>query len=170
MHTLDKTSIFDGLSQILAIDPADVRPLFDRLLVKDVPDEELSPAGVVLTAAPSLGGLGKKGLIRIGQVVAAGRGDKYYEWLENGKVHQKPYPCQRCGGRATMKVPCTALHDYDTPVDCGQCRGTGTHHVEMLIQVGDYVIYDRRKEAEIYVNWVRYSLIHEQQAVYAILR
>ena len=52
---LDHKSIFESIAQYMDDDPATMRPIQDRLLIRDVPDEEFSAGGVVLTAAPSLG-------------------------------------------------------------------------------------------------------------------
>jgi chaperonin GroES len=128
----DRTSMFDSMSQLLTDDPRTMRPLFDRILVRDVPDEEFSPAGICLTAAPSLGGLGKSGRIRIGEVVAVGKGEPYYQYAEDRKQKARAYPCP----------------------------------VKMIVQPGDRVVIDRRKEAEVYIEGTRYTLCYERQAVY----
>jgi chaperonin GroES len=126
-------NLFSSYQQRMdGIDPAKLRPLFDRIIVRDVPDEEFSPAGIVLSAAPSLGGVGKDGRMRLGDVIAVGRGDPYKAWPERGKIRSRSYP----------------------------------NIAEMRVKPGDRCVIDRRKEGEIFIEGVRYTICSEYQAVY----
>ena len=160
---LSRSGMFDSLSQIIEDDPASIRPIHDRLLVRDVPDAEKSAGGIVLTAAPSLGGLGKSGRMRLGDVVATGKGDPYFQWMEKGKVKIRAYPC--------AWISTGDCVDYVTG-PCPRCEGRGFSHVDLIVKPGDRVVIDRRKEAEfqIGIGGARYTLCHEQQAVYGIMR
>ena len=160
---LSRGGMFDSLSQIIEDDPASIRPIHDRLLVRDVPDAEKSAGGIVLTAAPSLGGLGKSGRMRLGDVVATGKGDPYFQWMEKGKVKIRAYPC--------AWISTGDCVDYVTG-PCPRCEGRGFSHVDLIVKPGDRVVIDRRKEAEfqIGIGGARYTLCHEQQAVYGIMR
>lgn len=40
----------------------------------------------------------------------------------------------------------------------------------MSVEAGDRVLYNRRREAEFFINGNRYSLIHEEQSCFALLR
>lgn len=169
---MSRSSMFDSMSQIMnGTDPTTLRPMFDRLLVRDVPDAELSPGGIVLTAAPSLGGLGKTGRIRIGEVIACGKGDPWFNWMEKGKVKIHSYPCPRCGGgfmrggTSWLAKQAEESGDYLRPW-CPRCEGRGHSHVDLIVKPGDRIVYDRRKEAEIFIDGERFTLCHEQQAVY----
>ena len=118
---LNRHDIFESHRQLVSFGAEDIRPLQDRILVRDIPDDE--KVGLIFippTAAER--GAGKQGLLRFGVVVAVGAGDMLP------------------GGRAPM-----------------------------YCQVGDTVLYDRRREAELYINGERHSLVHEEQSVYGIL-
>jgi|ERR1700722_3048222 len=166
---LNAASIFESMSQYVSDDPATMRPLFDRLLVRDVPDAEKSAGGIILTAAPSLGGLGKAGRIRIGDVVAVGKGDPWYNWTEKGKVKTRTYPCPNCSAYGSFHRfwGNGTSHDFNhEEIVCPRCQGRGHSHVDLIVKPGDRIVIDRRKEAEIYIEGERYTLCHEQQAVY----
>lgn len=94
---LHKKSIFESHQQILDIIPEHIRPLEDRVLVRDIPDEEMVGSLVAPETARD------RDLNRRGIVVAVGLGDRFYEKGKNtitGEVIRKAVK----GGRLPMEV------------------------------------------------------------------
>lgn len=169
---LAETNIFKSNSQLLHdIQPEDIRPVSDRVLVRDIRDpDKIGSIWIPETAAER--GLGKNGLLRMGEVVAVGPGDPYAkEWLERNNVtgqHQVMRKalgvCRTCNGYPYSYETLT-----DDPDICPICHGDGIRRWPMQCKVGDTVVYDRRKEAELFIDGVRYTLLYELQSVLAIL-
>ena len=174
MKTQDKTSIFDGLSQHAAIDPETIRPIYDRVLVRDLGDAERIGSIFIPECARD------QVQLRIGVVVAVGPGDA---WTEHGLDAQgEPRrrsikrDCHICGGGGRLNY-------FQPPERCTACDGTGklsrwfdirTYKYEklrlpMICKPGDRIVFDRRREAELYIDGQRYSLCHEEQSVFAVL-
>lgn len=182
------TNIFKSNSQYLhAMDAASIKPIWDRILVRDIPDEnKIGSIWIPETAAER--GVGKDGLIRLGLVVAIGAGDKFTrEWVERDHLtgtHQVMRKglgaCEYCAGCGQIKIfgknnmkmvtPATWSQDDQVPVEeCPVCHGDGVRRWPMYCKPGDTVVYDRRKESELFIEGCRYAVIHEEQAVFAIL-
>lgn len=174
MSLKNKTSIFESRSQVMElIDPATVKPVWDRVLLRDVEDQDkIGSIWIPETAAER--GVGKGGNLRLGIVVSTGRGDKFIEegvMAENGlpKRHQLG-PCRACQGLKTTHYD-VVNHSWDNTQEfpCNVCQGDGMARWPMYCSVGDTVIYDRRKECEIYFYGQRHTLIHEEQSVFAVI-
>jgi chaperonin GroES len=128
----------------IGMKPEAIEPLFDRVLLKDVPDEEMLQ-GIFIPEMARFG-VGKNGLLREAVVVAVGPGDKQFERMV------------RTGAKmARLKVTHWT----------GRAIGWRT---DLQVKVGDRVITDRRKEAELYIDGERYQLVYEQQAILAVLQ
>lgn len=85
----------------------------------------------------------------------------------------EPGKCETCGGDLQ---PCWFdLRGYELvwQTKCIGCGGTG--YVERPVTVppqclpGETVLYDRRREAEVFLDGVRHVLCHAEQAVIAVL-
>lgn len=192
-----ETNIFKSNSQFLhQLDPALIRPIIDRVLVKDCPDPE-KIGSIFIPATAAERGLGKDGLLRMGIVVAVGPGDPYSkEWVERDNMTGKHQvmrkalgACQTCGdpfpelgasvGIGYVRASGDKMDKFrfqegpelgePTAIPCPDCKGDGIRRWPMYCKVGDRVIVDRRKESEFYVNGERFYLCHEQQAILAIL-
>lgn len=178
---LAETNIFKSNSQLLHdIQPENIRPVSDRVLVRDIKDpDKIGSIWIPETAAER--GLGKNGLLRMGEVVAIGPGDPYAkEWLERNNItgqHQVMRKalgvcptCNGCGELVDVEVRFETRSVHETNQQkCPDCHGDGIRRWPMQCRVGDVVVYDRRKESEFYVNGERLLLIHEEQAILAIL-
>lgn len=176
------TNIFRSNSQFVHnLDATLIKPLWDRCLIRDIPDpDRIGSIWIPETAAER--GVGKEGLLRIGVVVAVGPGDKFTrEWVERdhltGQHHVQRKALGRCpdceapGFQITRYVdpPYNEQYPAFTYKVCPTCSGDGIRRWPMQCKVGDKVIVDRRKEAEFYVNGERLYLVHEEQAILAVL-
>lgn len=140
MNSRDKTSIFDGISQIMDdIDPARVVPLVDRVLVRDMGEPE-KEGSIYLPATAAEVGSGKKGLMRLCEVVAVGPGDK---WIEGQVV---------ASGLVKRRVV-----------------KTESGRLPMEVKVGDRVLCDRRKDLEVFIRGERFSLLNAEQSILAVV-
>jgi chaperonin GroES len=135
MSLKHKTSIFESGDQYLNYSPQDIRPLGDRVLVRDLPDQEKIDSIWLPQGHARDNGL------RFGVVVAIGKGDK---WLDCGWPAGKPEPVLK------------ALAD-------------GLERLPMDVKPGDKILYDQRKEAEVFIDGERFTLIHQQQSIIGIL-
>lgn len=157
------TNIFESNSQLLSHDAADIRPLFDRLLLRDCKEpEKIGSIWIPETAAER--GVGKEGRLRMGIVVAVGPGDPWAkEKVVKGTtqiIRKALGACRECNGEG---------RNLYSDVICPACGGDGIWRKPMYCKVGDTVIYDMRREAEIFLDGVRHVILHEEQAVLAIL-
>ncbi len=177
-------NIFESNSQLLfSLNAEDIRMLFDRILIRDQKDPgKVGSIWIPETAAER--GVGKRGLLRIGVVVAVGPGDPWArEKMAKGstQVMRKSLgECETCAGCGQIKtfrssggmgmVAPASWSKQDVPVEtCPACKGDGIRRHPMYCKPGDTVIYDRRKEGEIFINGERFGILHEEQAVLAIL-
>lgn len=168
-----KDSIFDEVSQLMpGLDPHDIRPIHDRVLIQDLPDEQ-QIGSIIIPDTAQERGVGKKGLLRIGLVIAVGRGDKWAaEWVERNEVKRRPLgACMACkgSGSTSYEIRTDTYHHDGTNFPCEVCKGDGIRRWRMYVKRGDRVIFDRRKEAEIFIEGIRYCLVHEEQAILAVL-
>ncbi len=160
-----KHGIFESYRQALDWDPLRIRLIEDRLLIRDVPDEKEINGLVVPDNIET--GVGKNGLYRIGIIVATGPGNKFIEvgtegYGEDMRVIRRKIT-RRCGACEFLKC--------DAGCNCTLCDGTGREDITVpcTCKPGDRVIYERRKEAEVFIDGVRYGLVYEEQAVLMIL-
>ncbi len=173
MKNIDRSSIFDGLSQAMdALQPEQIQPIMDRVLVRDVAEvEKVGMLFIPQTAKEQ--GIGKNGLYRRGVVVSVGRGDKFKElgFGEDGKLRRQRVECG-CGDGMELRKTCSdvcpasgVLHCHA----CSKCGGSKLGRLPMPVRVGDTVIYDRRKDLEVTIRGTRHSLINVEQSIFATM-
>lgn len=167
--------LFDELSQhIQNVDAADVRPVFDRCLVRDIPDEDQIGSIIVPETAGPIG-VGKKGLLRLGEVVAIGPGDPWqserYDKETKRVVRKALGACKVCDGAGVTNYDIVNdLFHRDGPTfPCNICKGDGIHRWAMQVKPGDRVIFDVRKEALFHIGGEDLYLIYEQQSILAVV-
>lgn len=164
-----RSSIFDEMSQVVNhIDPKTIRPLYDRVVVEDVPEDDSRRGSLWIPETCR-----DQTMIRRGRVVACGLGDKYTEHgidKRTRQVSREPIQCKQCGGSGVSIKVQSGRPALVELYPCIPCKGTGLARFPMTVKPGDLVLYNRRRDAELYVNGTRYSLIHEEQSVYAILK
>lgn len=179
-------NIFQSSSQVLEQDPASIRMLQDRVLLRDLGEpERVNGIWIPQTAAER--GVGKDGLLRLGIVVAVGPGNTCIETgIENdgmGPVKRRIISkrCEACGGNGRERFD---IYNYQW-VWCQQCNADGSFdwcdfinggppsripvRVPCTCKVGDKVIYERRRESEVYFWGHRFSMVFEEQAIVAIV-
>src|SRR5579885_398518 len=132
-------SLFYNPHNSMGLNPRNLRPLFDRVLVRDVPDRERIGRLWVPEIAQNRG-IGKNGLLRYGVVVAIGPGDKTFERM----VHK------------SKQASRLRVHPWR-----GRPVGWRT---DLQVKPGDKVLVDRRREAEFTFAGERHGLVYEQQA------
>ena len=156
-------SIFDGISQILDHDTDEVRPIGDRVLIRDLGPVEHS----AIIAAPDT--TKDKAQLRYGLVLACGIGDRFTEHgLDgNGNVRRRVItrPCKMCvtgqffDARQYRRIPCPA------------CKGE--QRIPLVVapqcKVGDRVIWNIRREAHFQMRGENVYLIHAEQSVWAVV-
>ena len=138
MSLKDKRSVFESASQFVSADPSSIRPVGDRILCRDLGDEE--KIGSIFVPDSVKIGAGKNGLIRWGVVVAVGAGDR---WIDLGWKTDAEGPSLRAVTTPSGRIPC-------------ECK------------IGDKVLIDHRAEAQIFIDGVPHYLCHEEQSVLAI--
>ena len=156
MNTRTKHSMFESPSQLMNHSPERIKPILDRLLVRDCGDAEKEGLIFLPHKADE-----DKPLLRQGIVVAVGPGDKFLECGLDG--HGDPIrkffgDCEDCGG--------TGIKGKAV---CPWCRGDGQKRVGTECKVGDKILFDRRRECEVILNGEVFALIHEEQSCIAIL-
>jgi co-chaperonin GroES (HSP10) len=191
MSLKGKTDIFDSPSQLLEIDPATIRLLSDRCLIRDLGDPE-RVGSIIIPEVAREKVMHEWGLLRIGEVVATGPGDRFIElgWDDYSGVRRKLIT-MRCGctahpalnmwgedifGRKPGKRYRFDIVEYrmvELPdgVPCPRCDGSGRVPITIPPQCrpGERVLYSRRREAEVYLEGVRYSLLNSEQSILAVL-
>jgi hypothetical protein len=180
MSLRNRESIFDSPSQFLkGVRASEIRVLEDRVICEDLPDPDKIGSLFVPESAGDRG-VGGNGRFRLARVVAIGPGDKFIEkGLDAyGDVKREALgPCPECRnspkpGFLRWRVsggpdgPHGEWSDWET---CYGCNGDGLARWPMYCKPGDVVIIERRREAEVYIEGVRYTIAHEQQAVIAVL-
>jgi len=170
MTNAELQNVFYSPSQQLPIEPGSIRMIEDRVLIRDLGDEE--KVGSIIIPEEYRQSKTNHPLLRIGLVVAVGPGDKFIELGvdETGeRVRRKliTQECEACEGRGRHFHP--RHYQFET---CPWCKGTKrvALRIPAQCQIGDKVLYDRRREAEFYLSdGLRYSLVHAEQAVIAVL-
>lgn len=174
MSLLNKDSIFEGLSQYSATAPSEIRPIYDRCLVRDIPDSEMV-GSVVIPQSLLNNGSG----LRLGIIVAVGNGDR---WIEKGwnnaaqEARRAAITVCQCGHHEKIhsvhgthgKRACLMVDGQGEEFDYCPCKNFSPR-LPMDVAPGDKVVYDRRKECEIYIHGERYSLIHQEQSIMAVI-
>jgi co-chaperonin GroES (HSP10) len=172
MSLKEKYSIFEDGSQYFSIDPHDIRLLHDRILVRDIPDPEKIGSIIVPTSSEAAG-------LRFGEVIAVGPGDKWIEkgLDENGNPKRASVAMCECGHHSAIHSegtwgagarPCLMVDGLGEDFDYCQCKDFNPR-LPMDVKPGDIVIFDRRRECEVYIEGDRYALIHQEQSVLAVL-
>ena len=124
---------------LMAADGRTIRPLYDRVLIRDIHDDEHNPGGVVILPQHNNR---YADTIRFGIVVAVGPGDKWFE--PPGKMVADGVPARQ------------SLPD-------------GTERIPVTVQVGDKVLYKRWRGAEVEIEGQRMTLVHEDQGIIGIV-
>jgi co-chaperonin GroES (HSP10) len=162
MSLKGKTDIFDSPSQLLEIDPATIRLLSDRCLIRDLGDPE-RVGSIIIPEVAREKVMHEWGTLRIGEVVATGPGDRFIElgWDDYSGVRRK---------LITRKCHWCEIVSY-TKITCPRCLGAHRIPVTILPQCrpGERVLYSRRREAEVYIGGERFSLLNSEQSVIAVL-
>lgn len=159
------------------IDPASIRMIEDRVLIKDLGDIDRVGSIIIPETARADSRVGSPTL-RLGLVIAVGPGDKFIEVGyedRTGEVQRRAItqPCTWCDdGTGKPSGRRFSVEEYRF-VNCPRCRGSKRENVVVppQCQPGVKVIYDRRKEAEFYFgdDSARYVLCHAEQAVFAVV-
>lgn len=165
---LIRTSIFDETSQWLRnIDPAKIGLLGDRCLIRDLPEDEKAGSLWIPEMCQN------NETLRQGIVVAVGPGDNCIEKpVDDRRITSDGRPVLK---RKSVTQPCPEIATGDcveyVTGPCLICGGDGKipGRLPMTVRLGDRVLYTRRRDEEFYVNGERISLVHEQQAVLAVL-
>lgn len=171
MSLKGKKTIFDGISNQFDLDPASIRLLSDVVLLKDMGDPDREGL-VIIPEAFRERGVNQFGTYRIGLVIAVGEGDRYSEHgvTDEGQVRRRllTAPCELCGAGGTM---IEVWPNAGAPTICPKCEGTGRHGVCVPPQCkpGDRVLFEKRAEAQVYLNGERYVMCHAEQACIAVL-
>jgi len=168
MSLLNKESIYESPSQRMDhIDPSKIRLSGDRVLIRDIPEDERRG----LIWVPEV--CQDQEMLRQGIVVAVGPGDRYVERVasqntfdSDGRVpvRRKATECDWCCGRGRA----FSISKYENET-CPRCNGDGLAHLPMSVRPGQRVLYSRRREAEIFIEGERYALVHLEQSIMAIL-
>jgi co-chaperonin GroES (HSP10) len=173
---LIRESIFDNIEQVMDnITPSEIGLIGDRVLIQDLPDDDERIGSIVL---PEVSRNNEK--IRQGIIVACGPGDSCVERVidRNAVDHEgRPYLRRtrveicKCGHDRSLHVIFrVAGFDNPYPCDAADCECNDFDgRLPMHTKPGDRVLYTRRRDEEIYVNGVRYSLVHEGQAVLGVI-
>ena len=179
MRTSEMRHHMDGVrsNRLTGIDPASIRLTSDRVLIRDLEQNEVDHVGSIYIpeeAREKVGGVGKEGRLRLGIVVAMGPGDRFLEVGLDGEgvVRRRliESDCSLCIGTGNV----THWNQYQICLcgnSCPKCDGTGRTPVTVPPQcaVGDTVIFDLRREMEIYLDGVRFSIVNASQSVLAVV-
>jgi co-chaperonin GroES (HSP10) len=163
-------SIFEGLSQHVDVDLTRLRLIEDRVLVKDLGDVDQIGSIFVPENVDHMRGLGHQGNWRLGQVVAIGPGRTYHEWNGNefGGWKRRLYtkPCEACEGHGRF----FDMKDYEYR-RCPKCKGDKVVAVcdPPQCAVGDRVIFERRKECDVYINRELHCLVYAGQSILGVV-
>jgi co-chaperonin GroES (HSP10) len=181
MSLKGKTDIFQGTSrEFTGIDPLSIKLISDRVLIRDLQDAE-KEGSIVIPEAYRDRGVNDFGTMRIGVVVAVGPGDRFIEHgvTDEGEVRRTLITCpcmcayamMRDGSRWWFDIRNYCRVELKPGEKCPACDGSGRIPICVPPQVwpGQKVLYDRRKEAEIYLDGQRYLIVHAEQAVVAVL-
>ncbi len=164
-----RTDIFAGRNN-LTLDPATIKMLSDRVLIRDDGDAEKEGSIII----PEMYRESATGKYRSGVVVAVGPGDRFHEIgiIESAdgcspQVRRKliTMPCENCSDGSIFDI-----REYEL-VLCQSCHGSKRMPVCVPPQCkpGDRVLYEKRREAEVWLNGQRHVMVHAEQAVVAVL-
>lgn len=177
-----RTDIFAGGGQEFTLDPSTIRLISDRVLLRDDADAEKEGSIII----PEKWREEATGKYRSGVVVAVGPGDRFYEMgiIESTdglspqvrrKLITKTCPdCKGSGRTDQFNIrdyrfdPCPTCDPNDLPFN-RTMNGKIPICVPPQCKVGERVLYERRKEAEIFINGSRYCLVHAEQAIVGVL-
>jgi hypothetical protein len=180
MSLLGKTHIFNEIANRLhGVDPSSIRLISDRVLLKDLGDLE-KEGSIIIPEAYRERGLNQFGTYRKGVVISTGPGDRFLEvgieecGNEAPRVRRKAItvPCQcQDGSRKWFDIINYIVVEIPDGGVCPACGGSGRVPVCVPPQCkpGDIVLFDRRREAEIYLNGERYCILNSEQSVIAVL-
>lgn len=157
----DKDSIFDALSQILVVDAAKVIPTVDRALIRDVPESDRRGSLYIPESVQN------REPVRQGIVIAVGPGDKYTEhgFDNDGQVRRRQV---RCGYKSCSNGYDLNMDTGGSPALCPECGGHPIR-LPMPVKVGDRVLYSRRRDLEVSIAGVTYSLVNASQSIYGVV-
>jgi co-chaperonin GroES (HSP10) len=180
-------NIFESPSQRLeGVDPATIRLIEDRVLIRDLGDVEKVGSIIIPETARGDSAVGSPRL-RLGLVIAVGPGDKFVEKgfdehtgqvlrvavtvaCSCGMLERLGKACgveiQKYNPRKWFDIRKYEFVELGPGEACPLCHDTGRAPVTVppQCQPGDKVLYDRRREAEH-----RYVLCHAEQAVFAVV-
>ena len=154
-----------------------IKPTGDCVLVRVLPEEEVTASGIVL---PQMGKDSAE--LRIGEVVAAGPGDKVFVWVCNtclkvwdwdGPVtmSHKNIEAWRKAATADSWYRLTTTKGPGSCKVCGDSNwllnGIGHHH--MHVKPGDRIWYRRVLANQQLINGELYQIIREEQHIWAVL-
>lgn len=167
-------TIFDGPGNRITCDPAQIRLLSDRCLIRDLPQDDSRSGSLVVPETAQNGGVGKGGNFRIGLVVAVGEGDRFSEHgLDaEGAVRRRllTAQCRDCDGNGVTVLGGCCENVPEERIACDECEnGRVPIVVPPQCKVGDTVLYDRRRQEQMYFNGVLHQLCHAEQGVLAVL-
>ena len=137
-------------------DPRATKLLGDRVLLKVEANPEMVGSIVIPETSRSNGVPGCDRYLKIGEVVAAGPGDRC------GTPDYKPTEDYANTGFLswTSYKPCVGAC-------CPRCHGTG--RLPMTVRLGDRVLYDHPSDKAFLFQGVEYVFVHEQQHVRGVL-
>lgn len=163
-----RASIFDTIAQEMVVDPSRIEPMVDRVLIEDL--GEMREKGLIIKPDTA-----KQSTLRIGRVVAVGRGDK---WTEHGldatgavrrrAVAPQPGHAWEVVASGKHKRCSTCYMAYQFGHDL-PCPGAHDGRLRMSVKAGDRVLYQQRRDLEVTIGGSVYTLCNEQQSVWAVL-
>ena len=162
--------IFESVdSQTLLHEPADIRLISDRALIKDMTSPE-KVGSIIIPEVARDRVRDEWGTVCLGQVISVGPGDRFIEmgFTNDERVVRKliTKPCRLCGGTGGYSDG-----DEEEVFSCVSCAGSGLREVLVKPQChpGMTVLYSRRREAEVFIRGEMYSLVHAEQSVLAVM-
>ena len=160
--SIGKRSIFDTIEQWMDIDPSKIRLQQDRVLLRDIPEEERHGSLYLPEVCRN------QEKIRRGIVIAVGPGDSKIERAaDQHDVHPDGYVRTKAR-RVKCRVCDGSIQPWDAHWSCQTCKDTRVGRLPMSVRPGDRVLYSQRQEAEIFINHQRYGICHEEQAIIGI--
>src|ERR1700723_874166 len=164
MSLKNKTDIYDSPSQLLAIDPATIRLISDRCLIRDLGDPERI-GSIIIPEVARYKIRDEWGTLRIGEVVATGPGDRFIEVGIEKSPSESPrvlrrlitVPCgceplsaeqsemfgRKRGARYWFDIVNYCMVELPDGVKCPVCHDTGRIPITVPPQCspGDKVLY-----------------------------
>jgi co-chaperonin GroES (HSP10) len=192
MSLKGKTNIYDSPSQLIEIDPATIRLISDRCLIRDLGDPE-RVGSIIIPEVARDKIRDEGGTLRIGLVIATGPGDRFIEVGLEKSPTEAPrvlrrlitIPCgcepmsaersemfgRKRGARYWFDIVNYQMVEFPAGETCPVCHDTGRIPITIPPQChrGQKVLYSRRREAEVTINGERYSLVNAEQSILAVL-